>query len=58
MQQGEAIIVDEKMKTNVDGIFACGDAVGGLYQVCKAVYQGAEAGLSAVSYIRKEREEK
>lgn len=43
MQQGENIIVDDKMKTNIDGIYACGDATGGLYQVCKAVYEGAEA---------------
>ena len=43
MQNGENIIVDDKMKTNIDGIFACGDATGGLYQVCKAVYEGAEA---------------
>ena len=57
MEQGENIIVDDHMKTNVDGIFACGDATGGLYQVCKAVYQGAEAGLSAVNYIRSKKEE-
>lgn len=42
------IIVDSQMKTNVPGLFACGDCTGGLLQVCKAVYEGAEAGLSAV----------
>ena len=40
------------METNVPGIYACGNATGGLLQVCKAVYEGAEAGLSAVNYIR------
>ena len=53
IQQDDNIIVDNNMKTNIDGIFACGDATGGRYQVCKAVYQGAEAGIAAVNYIRK-----
>ena len=43
IQNGDNIVIDDKMKTNIDGIFACGDATGGLYQVCKAVYEGAEA---------------
>ena len=43
MQNGENIAVNDKMETNVKGIYACGDATGGLYQVCKAVYEGAEA---------------
>lgn len=53
LQNGENIRVNEKMETNVKGIYACGNITGGLLQVCKAVYEGAEAGLSAVSYIRK-----
>lgn len=52
IQKGENIKVNDKMETNVKGIFACGDATGGLLQVCKAVYEGANAGLSAVNYIR------
>ena len=31
MQNGENIIIDDKMETNVKGIFACGDTTGGLY---------------------------
>ena len=46
------IKVDKEMKTNVPGLFACGDCTGGLLQVCKAVYEGAEAGLSAIQYVR------
>ena len=38
--------------TNVPGLFAAGDCTGGLLQIAKAVYQGAEAGLSAVKYLR------
>lgn len=43
MQNGDNIKVNEKMETNVRGIFACGNVTGGLLQVCKAVYEGAEA---------------
>lgn len=52
LQEGENIKVDDKMQTNIKGIYACGDTTGGLYQVCKAVYEGAEAGLAAASYVR------
>lgn len=47
------IIVDEKMKTNVNGLFAAGDCTGGLLQISKAVYEGSQAGLSAVEYLKK-----
>ena len=40
------------MQTNVDGLFACGNATGGLLQVCKAVYEGAKAGLAANQYLQ------
>ncbi len=53
LQNGENIKTNEKMETNVKGIYACGNITGGLLQVCKAVYEGAEAALSAVNYIRK-----
>ena len=53
IQNGDNIEVNEKMETNVEGIYACGNITGGLLQVCKAVYEGAEAGLSAVNYIRR-----
>ena len=50
---GDSISTNEKMATNAPGIFSCGNANGGLLQVCKAVYEGGVAGLSAVDYIRK-----
>lgn len=50
--EGAAVLVDEKMSTNVPGIFAAGDCTGGWYQVAKAVYQGAVAGNEAVKYLR------
>jgi thioredoxin reductase (NADPH) len=48
----ESIKTNEKMETNAKGIFAAGNVSGGLLQVCKAVYEGGVAGLSAVSYVR------
>ena len=49
---GDSIKVKEDMSTNVPGVFSCGNITGGLLQVCKAVYEGAEAGLSAVKYVK------
>lgn len=47
------IIVNEKMETNVPGIYACGDCTGGLLQISKAVYEGALAGLETIKFIKK-----
>ena len=49
---GNHIKIDAHGATNVPGLFAAGDCTGGLLQIAKAVYQGAEAGLSAVKYLR------
>ena len=57
-QNGDNIKVDENMETNVKGVYACGNITGGLLQVCKAVYEGSIAGLSAVNHIRNMKEEK
>ena len=53
LTNNDNIVVDEKMQTNVKGLFACGNANGGLLQVSKAVYEGAVAGLSASNYLKK-----
>lgn len=47
------IRVNEKMETTIPGLYAAGDCTGGLLQVSKAVYEGAQAGLSAGQYVRK-----
>lgn len=52
---GDKIVVDENMQTNVPGIYACGNLVGGLLQINKAAYEGAMAGLAAVKYINEKR---
>lgn len=52
MTKNDKIIVNEKMETNVKGLYACGDCTGGLLQICKAIYDGATAGLEIIKYIR------
>ena len=47
------VIVNDKMETNLPGLYCAGDATGGLLQISKAVYEGSVAGLEAVRFIRK-----
>lgn len=49
---GDTIIIDGHMATNIPGIYAAGDCTGGMLQVAKAVYQGAVAGTEVVKTIR------
>ena len=46
------IKVNEKMETNIKGIYACGDCTGDILQVSKAVYEGAVAGLEVIKYLK------
>lgn len=47
------IIVDNKMKTNIDGIYACGDIIKkDLYQIVTAASEGAIAANSVKDYLR------
>ena len=50
---GSRIVVDENMQTTVPGLYAAGDCTGGLLQVAKAVYEGAQAATEAVKALRK-----
>ena len=50
--KNDKIIVDENMQTNIKGTYACGDCVGGLLQISKAVYEGTKAGLEVIKYLR------
>ncbi len=38
--------------TNIPGLFGAGDCTGGLLQIAKAVYEGAEAANAAVRFLR------
>jgi thioredoxin reductase (NADPH) len=51
LNKGGFIVVDKSCKTNIDGIFACGDITGGVLQVSKAVGEGAVALASASKYL-------
>ena len=53
--EDDKIVVDDNMQTNVPGIYACGNLVGGLLQINKAAYEGAKAGLAIVKYINEKR---
>lgn len=46
------IVVNEKMETNMPGLYACGDCIGGTLQIAKAVYEGMIAGMSVIKYLK------
>ncbi len=49
--ENNMIKVNKNMETNINGLYACGDCTGGLYQVSKAIGEGLIAGQNAVKYI-------
>lgn len=51
---GAHIAVDRQMRTNIKGLYACGDNTGRPYQVSKAVGEGLVAALSAVEYLHEQ----
>ncbi len=58
MDQGGFIAVDEKLQTNVEGVFAAGDLVSyglSIEQISTAVGLGARAAASAFSYIKQQK---
>lgn len=52
MVEGNKILVNDEMATNIPGLYAAGDCTGGMLQIAKAVYQGAQAATSAIKFIR------
>jgi len=46
------IVVDDRMQTNIPGIFAAGDCAGIPYQLAKAAGDGNVAALSACDYLK------
>lgn len=53
LTDGNHIVIDSRMATNLPGIFAAGDCTGHPYQVSKSVGEGARAGLAIIDYLRK-----
>lgn len=46
------LVVDDNMKTNIEGIYACGDILKkDLYQVTTAIAEGSKAAMSAIKQI-------
>ncbi|MDD1770908.1 MAG: FAD-dependent oxidoreductase [Methanomassiliicoccales archaeon] len=48
------IKVNERMETEIPGLYACGDVTGEPWQLARAVGQGCVAGWNAAKYVRKE----
>ena len=46
------IVVSDRKETNLPGIYAAGDCIGGILQVAKAVSDGAIAGISITQYLK------
>ena len=49
---GNRIVVDDRMQTSIPGLYAAGDCTGGMFQISKAVYDGAKAATSVIQYLR------
>lgn len=47
-----AVVVDSKQRTNLEGLFAAGDCTGGFKQISTAVGQGALAARNIIDYVR------
>lgn len=50
---GDKIVVDDNMATNIPGLLAAGDCIGGILQVSTAVAEGAKAAMTGIAYLRK-----
>jgi thioredoxin reductase (NADPH) len=53
-RDGVFIVADGEQKTNLPGVFAAGDCVGGFLQIAVAVGEGAKAARSAIAYVKKQ----
>ena len=54
---GNTLSVNEKKETNIKGLYAAGDTIGGLLQVSKAVADGAVAATSMAQYLKEFKED-
>ena len=55
--EGKNIKVNERMETNIPGLYAAGDCIGGLLQISTAVGEGAQAAMSMIPFVRRQRKE-
>lgn len=47
------LVVDQNYQTNIEGLFAAGDIIGGKLQIAKAVYDGMHVADSIYNYLHK-----
>lgn len=53
--EGNRLVVDDHFQTNIPGIYAGGDTIGGLLQVSKAVSDGALAATAISQFLREKK---
>jgi thioredoxin reductase (NADPH) len=53
--EGGNIVISGDYSTNMPAVFAAGDCAGGMSQIAKAVYDGAAAAKTIISYLRAKR---
>jgi len=54
LMNGKSIAFNERMETNIDGLFTAGDCTGVFKQIAVAVGQGALAARGMIEYVRKQ----
>lgn len=47
-----SVVVDDNYMTNIEGLFAAGDIIGGKLQISKAVYDGMQSAFGIINYLR------
>lgn len=52
LDESKYIVVDEQYMTNIPGLFAAGDSIGGLLQIVKATSDGAHAAIAMNKYAK------
>lgn len=55
MMNGNSIAFNEKMETNIEGLYTAGDCTGVFKQISVAVGQGAIAARGMIEYVRKQK---
>ena len=53
IMENDNILVDQYMSTNIKGIFAAGDCLGGNYQIVKTLNDGLLASIGIYNYLNK-----
>lgn len=51
-QERNFLAVNNKFETNIEGLYAIGDCIGGLLQVSKAISDGAQVSVEIIKYIK------